>query len=112
VKRWWWIVLGATCGVSIANVVSAVAFHRAWWLITPALGLVVPFAVAGFIFGRWLFQRELASAFELVSCVGGPMDGMRLPPPPKNVADSFVRVEEFPEGAYRYDGETFVWEED
>ena len=110
-RRLIWIGLGFCCALVVANVIEAVAVHGAWWLLIPATGLIAPFTVVGFVFGRWLLWKDLERAYATVTCIGGPMDGTKLPAPPPSDA-LVMHVEEHPEGSYRLDGDRLIWEEE
>jgi hypothetical protein len=62
-------------------------------------------------------KEEMEAAMEamgVVACVGGPLDGSKLPRPPLDPdenTDVFIATAGHPEGRYRFDGELLEWEE-
>ena len=99
-------------GIAIANLVQTVALQGAWWVLAPGLGA----AFASFIFG-WILGSDhvwrlvTPKKGDMVTCIGGPLDGTSVPRPPGPIDALVVHVGGH-EGHYRFDEDSFYWEED
>lgn len=111
--RWWRIALGAAGGFLFASVI--------WDIYAAPVALAYVQLGAWTIFvafvafregGHSAIRRLLKDADEsLLSCVGGPLDGMKIPPPP-GPGQAEVRIIEHPEGHYSLIEDQLLWVED
>ena len=97
--------------ILLASFVWDVFSASPWLAIVPGLTLAAAVGVFGYFEGSDAMRKAFEA--ELVTCVGGPFDGTRLPRPPvpDDAEDVRIRIAEFPEGAYHLEEDRLVWSE-
>jgi hypothetical protein len=99
------LVVGATLAVDVLTGAPS------WLLLLQGFVLAFVAALGGYTAGMSAANTAYRRAFDeaFVACVGGPMDGVRLPSPPG--VHLTVAVSDHPEGEYMLDGDLLFWTE-
>lgn len=102
-------LIGSVATVAITLIEHGLVVQLVW-----LAAAVVLAGGVGFMQGAGHVMQSMRDDLDdmMATCVGGPMDGARLPAPPGNDVDFVVVSPEHPEGAYRLDGDRLIWEEE